>query len=167
MIKEACAIDSMVFPPDLRGEFKTCLGYWRKNPEVYTMIIDNASKRVIGYTNIMPLDKDTFQKLKEGMISDTDIAKIGPIRYRDRGPYYLYLCSAAVEPVYRNAAPILIISAAVKESMKRLHDSGYEIAEVAAEAISEDGEKQCKRLGLKFVAVSTSGYPIYWKRGGL
>ncbi len=165
MVRDACAVDAIVYPENMRGDPDSCVGFFRKNPNIYTMIVNSDNNDLVGYINMMPLKEDDFKKLALGKFSDSEIMKNGPVAYDKPGKYWIYCCSIGIVPKYQNSAPVLMLISTVKSFIKRLEGKGFTIAGMAAEAISQDGEKMCKRLGFEKVCKSTAGYPVYARKG--
>lgn len=147
MIKEAIEIDNIVYPIEYRGDYDTCLSWLEKNPDIYTMLLDND--RVIGYINAMPTREYSFNYLNE-IIKEGGVEIIPEeiFSYDDPRVFGIYICSIAILPSYQDTKAIDFLLGKFFMRLSEILGDKVNSLTFLAQVISEDGEKFCNRLGL-------------------
>ena len=120
MINQAVEIDNLNYPPELRGVRETCYSWHDKNPDIYTMILDSNTKKIIGYINGMPLDKEYYNKIIEGDMMDVTILPDFIKTYDLPDFYYLYFASIGIHPSYQNSNAFKVLYDAFVEKLLQL-----------------------------------------------
>lgn len=161
MIAQAVEIDKQVYNDDFQGILETCLGWWKKNPEIYVMLEDTETRKIVGYINAMALDEAYCEEIISGTIVDTTI----PIEYINNydfpDVYKLYFASIAIHPDYHNTSAFKLLYDAFLLHIMRLADREIYFSEVLADAVSDSGEKLCKYIGMQQLKESSHGSKIY------
>lgn len=151
MISQAIDIDSCVYTGHLKGMYDTCVGWWKKNPEIYVMLEDKKTNKIVGYINAMPINDDLYQKIRNGESIDTAITPDDIETYNENKAYKLYFCSIAIHPDYHNTNAFKRLINQFMLHIFELHERGINFSSYIADAVSAVGEKMCKYIGLKYV----------------
>lgn len=59
-IEEAVLLDELSYLEQYRGNVDDCLKWAKKNPDIYVMLRDLQTGRIIAYANIMPLKREQY-----------------------------------------------------------------------------------------------------------
>ena len=174
MIGDAIEIDRDCYTGDnaiFQGTMDACLAWYKKNPEIYTMIVSPEIKKVIGYINMMPIREQVFEGIKRGNVIDMEIPADDIICYEDpiEGALDLYLCSAAIRGSYRvsrenpcfSTAFLFLYRAFTARLLLLAEERKIFFRRVIADAITESGIQLCDFIGMKKIMVSGHGSVIY------
>src|SRR4029077_7682565 len=75
---------------------------WIKvNPDIYTFLIDRASRKPAGYINAMPVDDSLYALILGGGVADNEVPASGIVAYGRDQEVKIYLMSIAVSEVHR------------------------------------------------------------------
>lgn len=115
-----------------------------RNPN-QIFIVKNSMRDVVGYVSIVPLDYDSYIRIKNGE-TDKDVITIEKIIKNNESGQYFYFDSVIVDPAYRRyKIGKKLVGFAVNEVIKDNKD----IKRIMAHAISKGGYSLCKRYGLE------------------
>jgi len=160
-IGEAIEIDCAIYKTEYRGIPDICLQWFRRNPDIYTFIIDKHTNKVVGYINSMPLEESYYEKIESGEVIDVNIPT-EVIRTYDFPDFYkLYLCSVAVHPDYQGTIAFKMLYEAYFDKLLYLARNDIYITEMLGDVVSEDGEKLAKFIGMKKLKDTTHESSIY------
>lgn len=161
MIDQAIEIDRIVYNDDYQGIAEMCHQWWHKNAEIYVMIEDLATKTIIGYINAMPLEKEYYDKVVSGEIIDVSTPSEYIQTYDFPDIYNLYFSSIAIHPDYQNTSAFKLLYDAFLLHLLELAKREIYFSEIAADAVSEIGERMCKYVGMKKIRESSHDSNIY------
>jgi hypothetical protein len=159
--KQAIEIDKEYYGK-YAGREKICQSWYKKNPNIYTLLFTQKSERLIGYINAMPLYDEYYQKIKNGTQIDTFINPKGICDYGLPGFYNLYFCSIAIKTAYCNdlSAFRILFNGFIKKIQDFAMQNIY-FKEIVADSWTEKGDQMAKMLGMNYVKKTTHGSNIY------
>lgn len=134
---------------------------FKDNPENGLIIRDRATKQIVGYSMLLPIRQDMYEKIKSGTFVDTDFKPEMTFKYGKPGIYHLYFASVVVHPDHRSAALVLTMLDAMVEDFIRLTRRGIWFSDMIADVVSNDGAKFCRLFGLKKVCETNHKSFIY------
>lgn len=116
-----------------------------KNPD-QLFIVRNSQRVIVGYISMVPINYDTYIKIKNG---ETDKEVITPDNIIGKGESieYVYWDSIIVDPVYRKYK---IGKRLVRFALKHIIDENTNIKKIIAHCISKGGINITKKYGLEF-----------------
>lgn len=116
-----------------------------KNPD-QIFVVRNSQRIIVGYISMVPLDYDTYNKIKNG---ETDKEVITPenIIGKSEEIEYIYWDSIIVDPVYRKCK---VGKRLVNFAFKHIIDDNPKIKKIIAHCISKGGINITKKYGLEF-----------------
>ncbi len=160
-IYEAILLDKMVYPEEYWLECETCLSWFKVNPDIYVMIKDNETQKVVAYTNVSPITDECYEDIKNGHFIDTGITADMILSYNMPFPYNIYFSSVVIHPDYQNTEVFMKLFNAIIERFITLGKQEVFIKRMVADAVSPEGEKFCKMFGMKKVDESDHNSTIY------
>ena len=134
---------------------------FKDNPENGLIIRDRGTKMIVGYSMLLPIRQDMYEKIKSGTFVDTDFRPEMTFKYDKPGIYHLYFASIVVHPDHRSAALVLTMLDAMVEDFIRLAKRGIWFRDMIADVVSNDGAKFCRLFGLKKVCDTNHNSAIY------
>lgn len=163
MIYQAVNIDAVVYQKEFHSSYDKCLKWWKKNPNIYVMVQDDNTKKIVGYINVMPLTDLYYNKIKNGEIIDTNIPIEEIQTYKPNGKYNVYFSSIAILPEYQNTNAFKTLLKGLCNNINQLKQQKISFSNVIADTVSEIGEKFCKKMNFKFVTNTNHNSKIYEK----
>ena len=161
MISEAIELDHMVYPPEFWADLDTCLSWRDRNADIYVMVKDNATGRIVGYLNIMPLYEETFERMMSGTVIDVSLVADDLAMYDLPDCMYLYVSSAVTHPGYRHTTVLRCLLDGFYGKLIKLSEDGIYFKEMFADAVSPEGEKLCRYAGMQLRHSSEHGSKLY------
>ena len=155
MIAEAIELDRVSYDDAYQLQVDACVKYFKKNPEIYIMALDKASRRVVGYINFSPIRPQMFRQLLSGSVIDTVITGEDLVPYELSGDYWGYFSSIVVHPVYRRhliATQMLLRWAGLVTRLaaeRKIFFRG-----IVADAVGRVGEHLLSKIGFSLVRPS-------------
>jgi len=162
-IREIIALDRAVFGEVEEIEFGyegLSQSWYKKNPQIYSFLY--TGNRLIGYTNIMPIEEEAWELALKGRLHDGAIEPEMIRRYEIPDQYRVYICSLAILPefrVYQTAFGSLYD--AIFDKFFNLTNSDIFISEIAANAWTEDGRRLCKSFGMELLCKHEKHGEVY------
>ena len=161
MIRETVDLDARIYPPEYRVDLDRVLTWFRHNPDIYTLVRDDSTHRIIGYINAMPLKEKMFEQLAVGETIDVEM-EVDMIRKYDLPDFYrLYIASIAVDDAYHGQHPFQVLMEGYLEKLILLSRHDIYISEVLADAVSPMGEKVAQWMGLPEQRATTHQSKIF------
>jgi hypothetical protein len=160
-LEQAAAIDVHVYPEGFRGKPDVLLGWHTHNPEIFTIVADVATGRVVGCLTVIPLDDATFSRLESGSLIDVDLPVAAIRRYDLPDFYKLYVASVVVDPAYQGSAAFGALYEAHLDRLLSLARREVFATELLADVITADGERLAQFIGMQRVRPSDHGSGIY------
>lgn len=160
-LRQAVEIDKEVFTEELQGDYNNCLEWFKKNPNIYTFLVDATDSKVVGYANTMPITENLFGKIIRGEIVDTEIESKDILEFQENTKYILYFCSLVVHPEYQpTKAFSLLYDFCIKELLELTKKNIY-FDMVVAEGATQKGARMCRLSGMEPVTTTKSGNTVY------
>lgn len=158
MISQALQLDRISYDEVYFLDLNTCLGYYKKNSEIYIMALDERKGDVIGYINYSPVYKATFDKLVSGNMIDTGITeddiRTYP-RYAPLSSYYGYFSSIVVHPAHRqHLVATQMLEHWTKLIVQLARERRVFFRGIVADAVSDIGEHLLSQMGFSLVRAS-------------
>ena len=160
-IIEAVGLDAISYPECYRGEPDTCKAWADANPDIYVMLRDTESGRIVAYINAMPVTDDCYEQIKNGSFIDVDISPDSILPYDMPFPYSIYFSSVVIHPGYRNSGVFKLLFDAILNRFLELGTSEVFIRRMLADAVSPEGEKFCKLFGMERLGPTAHGSTLY------
>lgn len=160
-ITEAIMLDKMVYSEEYWLDTDTCLSWFKVNPDIYVMIKDNETQRIVAYVNASPVTDECYDDIRNGHFIDTGITADMILSYNMPFPYNLYFSSVVIHPGYQNTEVFMKLFNAIIERFIELGKQEVFIKRMVADAVSPEGEKFCKMFGMKKVDESDHHSTIY------
>ena len=122
----------------------------------------------MGYINAMPLEDETFEKIKRGEQDEHQITANDIIPFRSHQQLKVFLLSIAIAPRARQKSQGLfnepvekLLYGLVQKLLGYARTHHITVTEFAAVGSTPEGRRLCKMLGMKEVARDKVGNPIY------
>lgn len=160
-IEQAIELDCIVYEEDYHVNKKRCMDWFATNPDIYVMVRDNESNRIIAYTNISPIMHDCYEHFKNENLVGVDITADMLLSYDMPGSYDVCILSVAIHPDYRNTCVFALLLNAVVEKFLDLSKEERFIRRMVADAVTKEGEKFCKMFGMTKVKDSNHESVLY------
>ena len=160
-IKEAVELDHMVYDTTYFVEPETCYEWFKVNPDIYVMLRDNSTNKVVAYINISPITEECYDDIRTGQFIDTGITAEMILSYNMPFPYCAYFSSVVIHPDYQNSSVFKLMFDEVVKKFIHLGEQETYIKKMIADAVSIEGEKFCKLFGMKKVDATNHGSSLY------
>lgn len=160
-LEQAISIDTLIYCEEDRGIYNNCLEWFKKNPHIYTFLLDEEEQKVVAYINAMPVKEELYKQIILGNIEDRYIDAEDILAYEDNTDYVVYFCSLAVHPDYQATKAFSLLYDAYFSELVSLSDRGVRIEKVIAEGVSDKGSRVCRLSGLQPLATKINGIVLY------
>ncbi|MEH7503033.1 hypothetical protein V7152_13675 [Neobacillus drentensis] len=120
-----------------------------RNNRVYKIVEENGELK--GYSSLIPLDKRTYDRLLMGQIEESKICH-HVLAYEEGKEVYIYFSSIIVDIFHENRkkySTALILN--LLDWIQDIEETGVIIKEFGMIAITDAGNRICKRMGFKKV----------------
>jgi hypothetical protein len=159
-------LDAAVFSAELMGDSETEIEWFNKNPEIYTMIVNNKAE-VVGYTQTIPLQEGVYEKFQSGELCDMDLETEHIAAYErnsDGKPKehdHLFM-GMVINEADRDSDAVKVLMNALNVKIKDLEKRGTPMGRVLGEACAgnehtndseakkADGVRLLSRMGFQF-----------------
>lgn len=141
------ALDYAIFPEDWHLPVSFVEKIIRKNPNIYRVL--HVMDKIKGYYCLYPMLREPYDLLLKGELKETDLERF-IVDYTKPREVCLYLLTIIVDindPSRKQYSKCLIHD--IPQTLKSTSDKGMKIEEMGAIAISTDGERILKRLGME------------------
>lgn len=160
-IEEAVELDNLSYPECYRGNVVDCVKWSQANPNIYVMLRDTTTGRIIAYINVMPVTDECYEMIRGGKFIDVSIAPEMILSYDMPLPYCIYFSSIVIHPAYRNTGVFKYLFNAILARFMELGKNEIFIKKMLADAVSVEGEKFCKLFGMTKIDQSQHGSSLY------
>ena len=160
-IVEATELDALSYPECYRGEPDTCRAWALANPDIYVMLRDMNTGRIVAYINAMPVTDECYDRMKNGTFIDVDISPDCILPYDMPYPYSIYFSSVVIHPDYRNTGVFKLLFDAILNRFLELGSCEVFIRRMLADAVSPEGEKFCRLFGMARISKTAHGSTLY------
>lgn len=137
-IKDILNFEKNTFESKYWGTYRKYKGWYYKNKDIYTFLIDTSKDKAVGYTMSIPLKYEAYEKIRKGTKIDT-----------------LYLQEEHIVPINEVYKQVYIYAMIIDEKYRKkkygdkllfnmyetITENNSASVYVLAEAISEEGEK--------------------------
>lgn len=138
-----------------------CWRWHKLNPDIYILVKDTATNKIVGYLNVAPVTEECYKKIKSGEFLTTNITSDMILSYDMPFTYYVYFFSIAVHPDYRGSNIFYLMYNALIDRFIRLGKQEAIVKSMIADAITDSGEKFCKLFGMEKITESTHASTLY------
>lgn len=160
-ILEELALEGDVYSEDTQVTLAKCLADHAVNPDIYMMLRDNKTGRIIGGIDIEPIDDEFYDRIRRGDFIDMDITTDDILDYTLPYPYSVYFSSIIVHPDYRSSDAFFLMYNKAVEHFINLAKREIYIRRMIADAVTPEGKKLCRIFGMKKIGDSAHGSEIY------
>ena len=160
-IEEAVELDNLSYPECYRGNIVDCVKWSQANPDIYVMLRDKTTSRIIAYINVMPVTDEWYDMIRSGKFIDVSISPEMILSYDMPLPYCIYFSSVVIHPAYRNTGVFKYLFNAILARFIELGKNEIFIKKMLADAESVEGEKFCKLFGMNKLDQSEHGSSLY------
>jgi hypothetical protein len=150
LLQQAFLVGQRTFGESVMPCFSAMERMHAANPDIYNLLVESSTGICIGYTSVVPVDQTgleaTLQKDFDHIPSDQILTCCFP------GFYFVHLSSVAVDPSYRDLSQAYAtLTNAVVDDFLLLAEKDIFIVGMSADAITTNGHRICKSLGMKAV----------------
>ena len=142
-------------------DIRSCIKYFEVNPEIYLMMKDTVTGKIVANIDIAPITEECYEKLLSGHFIDKDITSDMVLSYDMPCIYNLYFSSIVIDKRYRGTDLFLRMFNAVVEHFISLGEREVYAKRMLADAVTEEGEKFCKLFGMHKVRESDHRSKLY------
>lgn len=144
------------------------LNWIKINPDIYTFLIDRASRKPAGYINAMPVDDSLYESIRSGRVDDNKVPASGIVAYSRDQQVKIYLMSIAVSEQYRqwgqglwNQGYAQLIGGFLDKLVDYAKHRSIRATHLLATAWTDEGVRLCASLGMDQVGKDRFGDAIY------
>ena len=143
-IAEAIMLDKMVYDEEYHVTISQCLAWYNRNSQIYIMVKDNRTRKIVAYVNVSPVTDEYYEKIRSGEFIDSFLPPEAVVGYDFPDTYNLYFSSIVVHPNYQSTTVFLTLFNTLTERFLSLGKNDILIKRIVADAVSEKGEKFCR-----------------------
>jgi ribosomal protein S18 acetylase RimI-like enzyme len=154
-------IDKRTFHEDLTEE--TYLRWMRKNPETFFVLRDETNK-VIGFACLLPMKKETMDRLVRDEIGMDDISPDDVDLYEPGKPLHLYLIALCVDPAFKRVVKRTYGASLIRGLFAfflSLAERGVEIETLTARSFKTDGIRLMRDMGIPQLRSPVAGKHLF------
>ncbi len=160
-IRQAVDLDMLVYDNIYHVDTELCEEWFKVNPDIYIMAKDIAADKVIAYVNVSPITDECYDRIKNGDFIDTGITADMILSYDMPYPYNVYFSSIVIHSDYHNTEVFMELFNAIIDKFLLLGRHEVYIKHMIADAVTKNGEKFCKLLGMKKLKGSDHDSSLY------
>ena len=131
------------------------------NRENGIVIVEHATGMVVGYSMLVPVSDEIYERIRSGKFSEHDLAPGMVAKYDGPGFYNLYFMGVVIHPEHRNVRMVMTLIDAMAEDFISLFGRGIYIKRMVADVVSRNGVKFCRLFGLRKTCGTDHGSTIY------
>jgi hypothetical protein len=161
MLQQAFLVGQRTFGENVMPDFLGMERMHRANPDIYNLLVESSTGLCVGYTSVVPLDQPG---LEATLRKDFDhIPAEDILKYEFPGFYFVHLSSIAVDPAYRDLSQAyMMLTNSVFDKFLELANNAIYIAGMSADAITTNGHRICKSLGMEAVEHRDGGSTLFY-----
>ena len=142
------------------------LTWIRRNPDIYTFLIDRETRTPAGYINAMPVNDDLYNEIRSGRVTDNKVpeASIRPFL----GTVKIYLMSIAIDEKYRRwgdgilqQAYVQLLTGFLDKLIYYARNSGVRTTHLLATAWTPEGRGMCEFFSMREIGKDAFGDSIF------
>ena len=151
-------IDSLVYPSELQGTFKSVSERYHQNRDSYVLVLKD--ELIVGYLCFFPISAGLYDSMKlKGSFFDDDIEPEQIQEYSDSND--LFFISVAVRPQFQDGEAIILLCEGVKKFLLEKERNGNAIRSLNAYITSPGGAKLVMRFGMKKIYDIDKSYAFF------
>lgn len=156
-IEEALELDKKFYDltDDEMFTIEKCLNWFKINPNIYTMLRDNETHKIVAYINAAPVTDECYEDIRAGKYFDARIDDEDIESFELAGFYNLYFASVVVDLDYQNLFLLQMVYNSFIDKVLNLLNKDIIITRIIADAVSKKGKKFCEIFGLDRVVTKT------------
>ncbi len=160
-IEQAIMLDEITYGNEYWVTLDRCLGWFERNNQIYTMLKENKTGRIIAYINVSPVTDEYYEKIKQGDFIDAFLPSEAIIEYDMPSLYNIYFSSIVIHPDFQNTGAFKPLFDALVEKFINLGTNDILIKRMIADAVTEKGAKFCMLFGMEKINLSKHNSVIY------
>lgn len=138
---------------------------FKANRENGLVIKDTKTGEVVAYSMLLPVREEIYDRILTGKFIDTALTPDMVLTLDRPGIYRMYFASIVIHPAHRGASLLLTMFDAMVADFVALAERGIFGASLAADVVSQDGEKFARLFGLVELRKTDHNSHIYEVRG--
>lgn len=138
---------------------------FKANRENGLVIKDSKTGKVVAYSMLLPVGEEIYDRILAGKFIDTALTPDMVLTFDRPGVYRMYFASIVIHPAHRGASLLLTMFDAMVADFVSLAERGIFGASLAADVVSQDGEKFAKLFGLTEIRKTDHASRIFEVRG--
>ena len=157
----ATEIGRLSYPEEYHSNHENLWLWHETNKDVFTLVEDPDSKRVIGCLTVLPLHDEAYTRVRSGAIIDTELLPKDIRTFEAPGFYRLYVASLIVHPTYHRTGVFKLLYQSYIEKLLDLAEQELFVTELVADAVTPYGSRMAEWLGMTEVGKSRHNSTIY------
>ena len=137
------------------------IALFEANRENGLVVKDSKTGEVVAYSMLLPVREEVYERILTGKFVDTALTPDMVLPLDRPGIYRMYFASIVIHPKHRGASLLLTMFNAMVEDFIALAERGIFGASLAADVVSQDGEKFAKLFGLVELRKTDHASSIY------
>lgn len=162
-LRQMLKLDINNYNKDDQGLYDTCMSWYLKNNDIYTILLDEK-KKVIGYINFVPLTPDSYELFRKGKIYDMELTQNNILPYSSNSKVSCLLMSIVIQTEYRDTEVVKILTKALYEKLDNISkEKNVKIERILADCVSADGVKYVSYQGFQKIMDTKRNTVLYEK----
>lgn len=137
------------------------IALFEANRENGLVIKDTKTGTVVAYSMLLPVREEIYERILTGKFVDTALTPDMILPFDRPGIYRMYFASIVIHPEHRGASLLLTMFNTMVADFIALAERGIFGASLAADVVSQDGEKFAKLFGLSEIRKTDHASHIY------
>lgn len=156
------ALDKETYP-DCFTQFTIMPLFWLlKNPDIYYVVTDKSTGKVIAYALMMPLYESGYRKIVEQNVPDILLSPKHLSKGNPGEELYLYFGSVVISKNWHSGARLLaLLGARFPELIKMYQAKGVRFKLSFADIVSKEGAHIVEHYGMSFFKETDHGTQIF------
>lgn len=154
-LRQAIELDQLYYDKSDLVPYETCSGWKLRNPDIYSGVISNRSGELLGYINLMPVEKSTLNMLLVPGYHESNLPSDKIAIYLPQHQYHTYLASVvkikSKETAELNSSGLTLMQKLFFDKLSNLNSKSFRVSSVWARTITLDGTKYAKNIGMKLI----------------
>ena len=164
-VEAIIALDRESFAEAYQVSPEQDIALFKANRENGLVIKDSRTGAVVAYSMLLPVREEIYDRILTGKFVDTALTPDMVLPFDRPGVYRMYFASIVIHPTHRGASLLLTMFDAMVADFVALAERGIFGESLAADVVSQDGEKFAKLFGLEEIRKTDHASHIYEVRG--
>ncbi len=164
-VEAIIALDRESFTESYQVAPEQDIELFKANRENGLVIKDSKTGEVVAYSMLLPVRDEIYDRILTGRFIDTALTSDMVLTFDRPGIYRMYFASIVIHPAHRGASLLLTMFDAMVADFVALAERGIFGASLAADVVSQDGEKFAKLFGLSEIRKTDHASRIFEVRG--